>query len=79
MAEADADHAVFQRTCGSKGLGKGDTEGVKKDRGAHEKGIFEAGSEGRACGGGEQYAPAVGIAAIDHRTKYLLGGHVTFR
>ena len=33
--EADADHTVLQCTCSSKGVGKGDTEGVEEDRGAH--------------------------------------------
>ena len=46
VAEADADHTVLQCTCGSKGLGKRGAERVKSDRGAHEKGVFEAGSQG---------------------------------
>ena len=66
VAEADADHTVLQCTCGSKGLGKRGAERVKSDRGAHEKGIFEAGSQGWACGRRERYTPAVGVAAVDH-------------
>ena len=66
VAEADADHTVLQCTCGSKGLGKRGAERVKSDRGAYEKGIFEAGSQGWACGRRERYTPAVGVAAVDH-------------